>query len=527
MPENKKRHIAAGGAGLPVLVSCAAVLASVLASFLVFSHYKVVYDTASELHENHYRMLNAVSGIIVLNSRLTMTASQASSTGGSGYAAEHDRLAAELDADIKKFNNLTGRPEGSEYIREINETNLRLGDLEQRALRLARAGRKAEALGVLNGSEYLALEKKYAGGVNALLSECEGALEADRAVSARLIFRKGVAAVLAVAAALLLWTMALVSGIRWIRVRGSTEALVAEKEAEFKHFFDTVQEIFYRADWKGRLTDITPSIWKYAGYNREELLGRPIAALYQDPADRAVLLKELLSKGMVEDYEIRLKTKDRRVLNVLLNARLLRGLGGMPSGVEGSLRDITARKTVEDRLRRVNRLYAILSGVNEAIAHISEPQKLYEEVCRIAVENGGMKFAWVGLAGPGGSVIPVASFGEDHGYLKAVLVSTDSAVLEGLGPSGTAAREGTVVINDDTARNLAMLPWRTAALERGFLSSAALPLGGGGAVTFYAPETGYFTPDEEKMLFSLSEAVTYAVTSMTKNKAGGEVPRRP
>lgn len=40
-----------------------------------------------------------------------------------------------------------------------------------------------------------------------------------------------------------------------------------------------------------------------------------------------------------------------------------------------------------DEIGRVNRLYAVLSKVNEAIVRIREPQELYESACRIAVED--------------------------------------------------------------------------------------------------------------------------------------------
>ena len=500
--------------GALALCFAGALAASLVTLLLVLSFSGKVSSVTGELHDRHYEMLTTAGSLVMLNSRLTMCSSMAALTGEAGFAREHERLAAELNAAVKKINKLTDKPEGSPHAAVINEVNLRLMELESKALRLAGSGKKREASALLTGSGYLGLESTYAGAVNGLVGEFEASLKRDDAAVRLGVLKKSLAITLSGAVTLLFWGLAAFSARRWLRLRGSTEALVAEKEAQFRHFFDTIQEIFYRTDWKGVIVDITPSITKYSGYTREELLGKPVSDLYLNPEDRKPILKELLFKGMVEDREIKLKTKDRGVLDVLVNARLLRGVGGLPAGVEGSLRDITARKAAEEGLRRINRLYSILSLVNESIIHVRSAQKLYEEVCRIAVENGGVKFAWVGLIGPDDQLLPVASFGDSGGYLNDVRVSSDASRPEGRGPTGTAIREKKVIINSDTENNLFMLPWKHAALKRGFMSSATIPVAGIGAITFYAADVGHFAKDEEHLLASLAESITYAVNSL-------------
>ena len=44
------------------------------------------------------------------------------------------------------------------------------------------------------------------------------------------------------------------------------------------------------------------------------------------------------------------------------------------------------------------RVRAVLSGINAAIVRIRERQKLFEDACRIAVDEGRFQMAWVGLA---------------------------------------------------------------------------------------------------------------------------------
>lgn len=514
MPDKIKNLKLNPESGLLAFYVTAAMAASVISFFLIFSFSKKVYDEAGALHDRQYELLSTASGLVTLNSSLTLTAKQACATGNPAYAADHVELAKELDAAVKKINRFTPNPEGSPHTLEINEANLQIMDLEAKAIRLARSGKKKEAAALLAGREYIGLEKTYALAVNELLREFEASLRKEGTAARGTIFKTSLAVTASVCVTLLFWGLTAVSARRWLRLRGSTEALVARKEAEFRHFFDTMQEIFYRVDWKGDIVDITPSITKYSGFTREELIGKPVTDLYANPEARKAVIAELLLKGMIEDHEVKLKTKDRGVLDVLLNARLLRGVGGIPTGIEGSLRDITARKAAEDGLRRMNRLYTILSLVNEAVVRVRTPQKLYEEICRIAVENGGVKFAWVGLTGEDGIIRPVAHFGEDGGYLQDLHISTDMKLPEGRGPSGTAARERKLVINSDTEHNIFMLPWRREALKRGFRSSATFPVAGIGIVTFYAEEANFFTKDEERLLASLAEDVTYAVNTM-------------
>ncbi len=512
---DNERHGRRGVLPAAYLVSAAAV--SVLAAYLIFLQARGVHRATSEPHATHYRLLASVSDLLVLDARLTMAA------GEPAGQRDFERLAAELDAAVKQVGRLAEDGRCAGYASAVNEANLHLADLERRSLGLSAAGRKEAAAALLTGGDYLRWKKAYADGVKGLLNEVEAERAAEGAAARRRIIRFGAAAILASSAALLLWALFLAAFFRRLTAKVTPQAVIARKEEEFRHFFDTVQEVFYRGDWRGRLVDITPSILKYSGFTREELLGLPITSLYQNPGDRAALIKRLMANGMVEDYEVRLKTKDRGVLDVLVNARLLKGFGGLPVGVEGSLRDITARKTAERQLERLNRLYNIMRRASEAMLRARDERGLFEEICRIAVEDGGVRFAWVGRVENDLNIRPVARYGEGGDYLERGSFSTDPAVLEGRGPTGVAAREKRVVVNPDTSVNPAVELWRERMLRNGFRSSAAFPITGG-VVAMYASEAGFFAPAEERLLASLSEDISYALAGLrggNSRPAGG------
>ena len=59
--------------------------------------------------------------------------------------------------------------------------------------------------------------------------------------------------------------------------------------------------------------------------------------------------------------------------------------------------DITERKEAEARIVYLNRVYAVLSGINTLIVRVRDRDELFREACRIAVEEGGFRMALIGI----------------------------------------------------------------------------------------------------------------------------------
>lgn len=175
-----------------------------------------------------------------------------------------------------------------------------------------------------------------------------------------------------------------------------------------------------------------------------------------------------------------------------------------------------------EKIKRLNRLYAVSSGINEAIVRVPDERQLYEEACRIAVERGGFLMAWVGRDEPSQArLMPVARWGSDDGYVDAIRISTDPHYREGLGPGGTAFRTGAPSVCNDIQADHEFFAFWKEALARGFRSCAAFPLKLDGqpvAVFFvYAGEPMYFDEDEIALLASLAENFSFAIASREKD----------
>lgn len=77
------------------------------------------------------------------------------------------------------------------------------------------------------------------------------------------------------------------------------------------------------------------------------------------------------------------------------------------------LRDVSEFLAQQSEIRRLSRLYAALSHVNQAIVRIDQRLPLYESICRALVEQGGFGMAWIGEPEPrSGAVQAVVQAGK-------------------------------------------------------------------------------------------------------------------
>jgi len=183
-------------------------------------------------------------------------------------------------------------------------------------------------------------------------------------------------------------------------------------------------------------------------------------------------------------------------------------------------REIARRRLSQRKVLQLNRLYAVLSRTSQSISRIRERDALFRAVCRIAVEDGIFRMAWVGTVNPQtGAVEPAAFAGFEDGYLAGIhIVTADTP--EGQGPTGRALRERRHFVCADIAGDPHLLPWRDHALARGYRSSAAFPIQFGdslvGAFTVYAAEPGFFDEEVVAVLSEAASEISFALESMDR-----------
>lgn len=184
--------------------------------------------------------------------------------------------------------------------------------------------------------------------------------------------------------------------------------------------------------------------------------------------------------------------------------------------------------TTTERIGRLNRFYAVSSGINEAIVRIPDEYRLYEAACRIAVEKGGLLMAWVGLVDTFTGVLEAtARWGRDDGYLDSILVHTSAQVREGLGPGGEAFRTGRTAVCNDIEADGQSFASRDEALARGYRSCAGFPLvldgNSIGVFLVYAGEAHYFDEPELQLLGALAENFSFAIGARRSERQRGQM----
>ncbi|OPY24262.1 MAG: PAS fold protein [Methanobacterium sp. PtaU1.Bin242] len=182
--------------------------------------------------------------------------------------------------------------------------------------------------------------------------------------------------------------------------------------------------------------------------------------------------------------------------------------------------DFTDNKVAEERIERLYRLYATLSQINQSVVRIKDKKELFETICKVCVEFGKFRMAWIGLIDENGNIRPVAHSGYEDGYLDKITINVkDKPSLNR--PTTLAVNNGKVTIIEDVKKEL-YREWSDDALLRGYRSLAVIPLKLKGDVVgnlyIYASEPDFFNEDEIDLAEEIGTDISYAMDSIESEK---------
>lgn len=128
---------------------------------------------------------------------------------------------------------------------------------------------------------------------------------------------------------------------------------LAQSEEKYRTILENMQDVYYRTDSRGTLMIISPSGAALLGYaDPQEMTGKEATDYYADPVQRDLFIATLKKDRSVSNMEISLKRKDGSPVTVSTSSHTYNDASGNYAGVEGTFRDITQLKQVQEELRQ-------------------------------------------------------------------------------------------------------------------------------------------------------------------------------
>jgi PAS domain S-box-containing protein len=126
-----------------------------------------------------------------------------------------------------------------------------------------------------------------------------------------------------------------------------------EKEKRFTELFETLQEGVYFSTPEGKLLDVNPALVAMLHYrNKEELLALEPNSLNFDSGQSPVLGRVAGDRGSVRTREVTLRRQDGTAAVCLDTSRAVWDANGAIIRYQGTLTDITEKRTMEMRIRQ-------------------------------------------------------------------------------------------------------------------------------------------------------------------------------
>jgi diguanylate cyclase (GGDEF)-like protein/PAS domain S-box-containing protein len=273
-----------------------------------------------------------------------------------------------------------------------------------------------------------------------------------------------------------------------------------------------------------RFLHVNEAACRMQAQTRAGLLALPVAQVVG--ISRAELEEKydaLIASGVAAKPEEYLR-KDRDGAKIWVELRRHAQRSGDRWTIVIMVRDITERKEAESRIMHLNRVHAMLSGINTLIVRVRTREELFRGACQIATAEGGFRMIWIGMVDRTlMKILPVASLGADEEFLT--FIREQFSLQEGapLGNTMTAraVREKKTVLANDLENNVDVL-FYGKHFESGIRSMAIFPLliedEVVGVVGLYAGETEFFHQGELKLLTELTGDIAFAIDHIDKQE---------
>jgi PAS domain S-box-containing protein len=304
-----------------------------------------------------------------------------------------------------------------------------------------------------------------------------------------------------------------------------------EYERRFREIIESAGLIVVQLDHHGNIIYCNDFTCRTLEWKKEELLGRNWFETCL-PKNICAEVKKAFFNIMEtggeahRNYTNQVVTKSGDEKMIRWNNIALKNMEGRLIGTSSIGEDVSDLTRANDQLAKLNRIYAVMSEVDHSIVKIRDRDEFFREICRIIVEVGGFRMAWMGLVDDAGlNIQPFVHEGYVDGYLNHVGSIADKRPGKRGIISEAINQKKTVVCNNIATDPRMEESWDEAS-KRGYRSSACIPVMFGekvyGVLCFYSNEVGFFSWAEVHLLNQIAADVAFALEIIHKEEMRNE-----
>jgi PAS domain S-box-containing protein len=194
------------------------------------------------------------------------------------------------------------------------------------------------------------------------------------------------------------------------------------------------------------------------------------------------------------------------------------------------IRDISARRTAEATLQRINRTLRMLTIGREALLREQDEAALLRRMVDVIVRDGGHPLAWISLMADAPGVFRLAAH---SGGEPGILQRLGAFALDALNPDAPLHRvlqTGQPQIIQDIQADESLAFWHADAARAGYRALALLPLRDAGTTIgvlgICAGRVVSFDKHEVRLLRELAESLAFGIATLRLRQAQEQVTER-
>ena len=198
-------------------------------------------------------------------------------------------------------------------------------------------------------------------------------------------------------------------------------------------------------------------------------------------------------------------------------------LHGKKIGRIMSFHDSTRQTLAGARMKRQNRFYAMLSGVNQALVRTQSIREMTRETCRVAVNEGGFSLVWTAFADKNADVFKVIHAEGDDPELSHRFSGKLSKMANIGLPAAKVCITGKPVVMNDIRKEFRGKIQREI-LRSGYLALASYPIRVKGKIrgsfTVCSKEPGIFQQQEKALLKKVAGDISSSLEPLKMRRSG-------